>query len=67
MKVVYNSSKDPRTVDLEGEGWTVLCDGTDSRLWEKEHPVNGEIYIAPQSVLILGRAEEENVWRKQAV
>ena len=74
LKVVYNSSRTPRTVDLEGDGWSILCDGTDSRLWEKEHPVRGKLYIAPQSVLVMGRTEEdmgqsdeESVWRKQAV
>ena len=67
LKVVYNSSRASRAVELEGDGWNILCDGTDSRLWERKHPVNGKIYIAPQSVLILGRAGEESIWRKQAV
>lgn len=76
LKVVYNSNRTPRKVELEGDGWSVLCDGKDSRLWETEHPVQGQIEIAPQSVLILGRAEaedesslqEENemLWRKCA-
>lgn len=67
LKVVYNSSRIPRAVELEGSGWTILCDGTDSRLWEAERPTQGKICIAPQSVLILGQTEEETIWRKQAV
>ena len=67
LKVVYNSSRTPRTVSLEGDGWNVLCDGMDSRLWEKEHPAQDGIRVAPQSVLILGKTEEESTWRKRAV
>ena len=54
LKIVYNSSRTEHPVFLEGEGWMVLCDGKNSRLWESDHLVAGEIKAAPQSVLILG-------------
>ena len=55
LKIVYNSSREERPVALDGEGWKVLCDGQDSWLWKTDRPAESEIYIAPQSVLILGQ------------
>ena len=55
LKIVYNSGRTEYPVSLDGEGWMVLCNGRDSRLWESYHPVSGEIKAAPQSVLVLGR------------
>ena len=83
LKIVYNSSREERPVTLEGEGWKILCNGQDSWLWKTDRPAENKIYIAPQSVLILGQdgnaAEEaavtaeqqhkgeETTWRKKAV
>ena len=55
LKIVYNSSRTEYSVSLDEDGWTILCDGQDSRLWESDHPAVGEIKAAPQSVLVLGR------------
>lgn len=81
LKIVYNSSREERPVALDGDGWKILCDGQDSWLWKTEKPAEGEIRIAPQSVLILGQTggaaqseaagraadKEETTWRKKAV
>ena len=82
LKIVYNSSREDRSVSLGGEGWKILCDGQDSWLWKSDRTAEGEICIAPQSVLILGQAGdsdeaetagtagdkgEETTWRKKAV
>ena len=70
MKIVYNSSREERPVALDGEGWKVLCDGQDSWLWKTDRPAESEIYIAPQSVLILGQdgntAEAETIETAEA-
>ena len=70
LKIVYNSSREERPVALDGEGWKVLCDGQDSWLWKTDRPAESEIYIAPQSVLILGQdgntAEAETIETAEA-
>lgn len=59
LKIIYNRTREYRSVAAEGSRWTVLCDGEDSRLWTSVKYVSPELQAAPQSVLILGRLAEE--------
>ena len=55
LKIVYNSTKEEQTVSVEGEGWVVLCNGENSRLWRERHFIKNQAKVSPQSVLILGQ------------
>ena len=70
LKIIYNSSREEKSVPLGGGYWSVLCDGADSWRWQSADIVTGDAVIHPQSVLILGmeREQTENeAWRREAV
>lgn len=51
--IVYNASRKPQPLSLDGE-WSLLADGENSFLWQKEHPVT-QLEAAPVSAVILGK------------
>ncbi len=70
LKIIYNSSREEKSVPLGDGYWSVLCDGADSWRWQSADIVTGDAVIHPQSVLILGmeREQTENeAWRREAV
>ena len=55
VKIIYNASKKPFKGEFFKGSWEILCDGNDSRCFEKGIYVEGQPEVAPQSVLILGQ------------
>ena len=54
LMVIYNRRESPAVFDLPGEGWEILCDGENSRLWQEKRPVEKTVTAMPQSVTVLG-------------
>lgn len=55
VKIIYNASKKAFKLESPDGDWQILCDGNDSRCFEKSINVEGELKVLPQSVLILGK------------
>ena len=55
VNVIYNASKKDFVVECSDGDREVLCDGNDSRLWQKNVSAENYIKVQPQSVLILGK------------
>ena len=61
LKIVYNGTREYRRVEVKENGWMILCDGEDSRLWASAKYAGKDLQAEPQSVLILGRLAEQSV------
>lgn len=61
LKIVYNGTREYRRVEVKENGWMILCDGEDSRLWASAKYAGKDLQTEPQSVLILGRLAEQSV------
>ena len=56
--IVYNSSEKQQKITCSAGTWEILADGEESWLWEHPQTAEKQIYVAPVSILILGKTNK---------
>jgi pullulanase len=59
LVLAYSANKEETELSLPEGKWEVLADGVSSSHWQEPETVEGIVYLAPVSALILGQPKQE--------